>query len=141
MSLNVEGLSMPRCKYLSRLLKSHDVVVLHLQETHLTKDKAPSRYEISNYTLVANLNHERYGIATYVKKSPKPIILVNSEITNENIFHINILYRNLTINNVYKPPKIDWPDPLLPDCQQPALIAGDFSSQHTECVCHINDKA
>ena len=48
MSLNVEGLLMPKCEYLSELLRKHDVAVLHLQETHLTKDKAPSRYEISN---------------------------------------------------------------------------------------------
>ena len=78
MSLNVEGLSMPKCEYLSRLFMKHDVDVLHLQKTHLRKEEAPSRYEISNYTLVENLNHEQYGIATYAK-SPEPIILVNSE--------------------------------------------------------------
>ena len=93
MSLNVEGLTMPKCEYLSRLLNKHAVDGLHkkhFQEIHLRKDKAPSRYEIPNYTFVANLNHEQYKISTYAKSS-KPIILVNSEITNENIFHINIL--------------------------------------------------
>ena len=63
-SLNVEGLSMPKCEFLSRLLKKHDGVALHLQETHLRKDEAPTRYEIPKYTLVANLNHEQYGIAS-----------------------------------------------------------------------------
>ena len=69
----------------------HEVDVLHLQEIYLGKVEAPSRYEIPNNTLVPNLNHEQYGIATHAK-SLEPSILVNSEITNENIFHINILY-------------------------------------------------
>ena len=59
MSLNVEGLSMPKSEYLSRLLKKHNVDVLHLQKTHLRKDETLSRCEIPNYTLVANLNHEQ----------------------------------------------------------------------------------
>ena len=140
MSLNVEGHSMLKCEYLSRLLKKHDMDVLHLQKTHLRKAEACSNYEIPNYTLVENLNHKQYGIATYAK-SPEPIILVNSEITNENIFRINILQGNLAIVNVYKPPKTDWPDPPLPDCQRPALIAGDFKSKHKERGYRANDKA
>ena len=68
-SLNVEGLSMSKCEYLNRLLKKHGVDKLHLQETHLRKDKAALRYEIPNYTLVENLKHEQYRIATYAKNS------------------------------------------------------------------------
>ena len=66
---------------------------------------------------------------------------MNSEIKNENIFHINVLHGNLNIIYVYKPPKTDWPDPPLPGCQQPALITRDFNSQHTEWGCPTNDKA
>ena len=112
----------------------------NLQETHLRKDKALSSYEIPNYTCVKSLNHEQYEIATYAK-SPELIMLVNSEITNKNNFYINALYGNLTIINIYKPPKTDSPDPFLLDCQRPALIAGDFNSQHTEWGYHTNDKA
>ena len=84
------------------------------------------------------LNHEQNGIATYAK-GPELIMLVNSEITSENIFHINILYGNLTIINVYNPRKPT--DPPLPYCLQPALIAGDLNSVHTEWGYRTNDKA
>ena len=50
MSLNVEGLSMPKDEYLSRLLMQPDVDVLHLQETHLRQQSSishPNRDGIS----------------------------------------------------------------------------------------------
>ena len=52
MSLNIEGISMQKCDYLSRLLKEEDIDILPLQETHLELHSAPSRSTIAGYTEV-----------------------------------------------------------------------------------------
>ena len=67
MSLNIEGLSMAKCTYLSVLLREHGVDVLALQETHLLEDYPPSRYIMDGYWIVSRNDHRHYGSAVYTR--------------------------------------------------------------------------
>lgn len=130
-SLNVEGPSMEKCEYLGRILTKYDVDILQIQESHLTESASPSRYVVPGYTLIARLDHEQYGIATYAS-SPNTLELVNSSVTGGYIFNITVKLGDLSIAKIYKPPLFGWPDPPFPCHCRPSVVAGDFNSHHTE---------
>ena len=69
MSLNIEGISMAKCDYLSRLLIKKDTDVLLLQETHIDAAAPPSRYQISGNRILTRIDHRQYGTKTYHRDS------------------------------------------------------------------------
>ena len=140
LSLNVEGLSMAKCEYLSRLLVSSSVDVLLLQETHVGQTAAASRYTIQDYHLIVRENHEQYGTIIYAKK-PESITIVDSRRSNDNVHTSVINIDGLLIANIYKPPHTNWSDPPIPDLSHPAIVAGDFNSHHEEWGYHTSDAA
>ena len=64
LSLNIEGISVVKCAYLSHLLKKYNVDIVLLQETHLSNNAPASRYNINGYSVINQQNHQQYGIIT-----------------------------------------------------------------------------
>ena len=131
LSLNVEGLSMAKCEYLSKLLHDNEVDILFLQETHVAKNSPPSRYTITNYSLVDAIHHEKYGTMVY-SKHPQSTSVVESIKTEHNIHRTTVHYCGTTLINIYKPPNENWPSPPLPHITHPTVITGDFNSHHSD---------
>ena len=140
LSLNVEGLSMAKCEYLSRLLVDNSVDVLLLQETHVGATAAASRYTIQGYHPIIRENHEQYGTIIYAK-NPELISIVDSSRTDNNIHTSVINIDGLSIANIYKPPHTTWPDPPILELPHPAVVAGDFNSHHEEWGYQSSDAA
>ena len=95
LSLNVEGLSMPKCDYLANLLAKHDIDILALQETHIGDEAAPSRYTIQNYTLIQRLNHNQYGTMIYARE-PTLVTHIETSITVGDIHTMTIKFGEIT---------------------------------------------
>nr|CAH7717274.1 unnamed protein product [Callosobruchus chinensis] len=91
--------------------------VLHIQK----------RGYIPGYTLAASINHPQYGIATYVKEGLNNYSLISSS-TTPAYFLLAIKIQGHTIINIYKPPNLNWTNPVLPIFEHPALYTGDFNS-------------
>ena len=139
MSLNVEGLSMAKCEYLSELLRRYSIDVLALQETHIHEKLFHSRFKIPGYTVVSRINHETYGTMIYAR-DPSRLVVISDDLCDNNIHRSTIKYEDITIVNIYKPPNTQWPLPTLPKYQQPAIILGDFNSHHHNYGYRENDE-
>ena len=131
---------MAKCEYLSKLLHDNEVDILFLQETHVVENSPPSRYTITNYSLVDAIYHEKYGTMVY-SKYPQSTSVVESIITEHNIHRTTIHYGGTTLINVYKPPNENWPSPPLPHVTHPTAIIGDFNSHHSDWGYRTNNKA
>lgn len=131
MSLNIEGISMQKCDYLSRLLNELDIDILLLQETHLELDSAPSRSFIAGYTEVSKQCHPKYGISTYARK-PELVAKLGETTENNGTQRCTVKTEGIEITNVYKPPAEKWSQPPKRQFEHPALIIGDFNSHHNE---------
>ena len=130
MSLDIEGLSMAKCTYLSVLLREHGVDGLALQETHLLEDSSPSRYSIDWYWIVSRNDHRHYGSAVYTSNSCQAEEIKTS--MDQDHIHINeIKYQDVSIVNIYKPPVTTWPEPPVPHYEHPYVFLGNFNSHHT----------
>ena len=140
MSLNIEGMSMPKCDYIANLLKTHNIDILLLQETHLKDSDPPSRYNINGYTLITRENHAQYGIATYARK-PELVSQIESITYAENIQRSVDRVGDTNVVNIYKPPNSSWPAPPMQQFEHPTVISGDFNSHHQEWGYRNSDEA
>ena len=131
MSLNVEGISMQKCDYLSRLLRKHNIDILLLQETHLEQTSAPSRSHIAGYTEVNKECHPKYGISTYARR-PDLVITCGGKTEDNGIQRSTVKTEGIEITNIYKPPAEKWTKPPKHQFEHPALIIGDFNSHHND---------
>lgn len=50
--------------------------------------------------------------------------------STDNIFILAIKIETTTVVSVYKPPKVAWPDSVLPNFDKPTIYIGDFNSHH-----------
>ena len=128
---NAEGLSRSKCECLAKILSTHDVDVLTLQETHVEDHENSVRCKIPGYTLVDAIDHRVYGIATYVRQNIDEVTVIHKS-CDDDIFVLAVKVSDTTIVNVYKPPVIPWPDTVLPSFEHPVLYTGDFNSHHSQ---------
>lgn len=129
--LNIEGISRAKSEYLSKLLREHSIDVAVIQETHLADEhQLKARGEILGYSAAGYTLHPTYGIATYIRNGVKNVQLISTH-TDNNIHITVIAIDQLKIVNVYKPPGVQWQDPLLPSLNHPVVYVGDFNSHHS----------
>ena len=140
LSLNVEGISMSKCEYLSKLLRKHNVDIALLQETHLTDNSQPSRYNINGYSVINRQNHDKYGVITYARK-PDLVTDLGGKTDDHGTQTTTIKIGKTEITNIYKPPNINWTNPPLTTVNHPAIIAEDFISHHNEWGYPKSDQA
>ena len=127
LQLNVEGISPPKREVISKIALDLSIDVIALQETHTTQDK---QLLIKGYTCITYQHHKQYGIATYAKVGLTASELCSSPV-NSQLQWSAISICDQTILNVYKPPNVTWPSPLLPSLPKPVLYCGDFNSPHS----------
>ena len=126
LQLNVEGLSAAKRDVIHKLATDTSASVLLLQETHSTSD---DQLPIPGFAVISHIHHKQYGVATYVREQLVASELCSSAETSPVQWNA-IQIDDLTVVNVYKPPKVLWPSPPLPPFRGQTLYAGDFNSPH-----------
>lgn len=130
--INVEGMSLAKGEYLSKLSAEENVDVIVIQETHTeTTDQMYARGKIAGFELTAAELSRVHGIATYVKQNISDVNVVDSN-SSESLYSSTIRTGSLNITNVYKSPSAQWTDTMLNVHPHPAVYLGDFNSHHSE---------
>lgn len=138
--LNIEGISREKSEYLTHVLDEQKIDVLALQETHTVDDEdLLKRGRIPGFSIIAALHHRSYGIATYVRSGIQNVAIINC-LEVQSTFSIVIKVADVTIANIYKPPKLPWPTPVLHPEEHPCVFIGDFNSHHHAWGYEENDE-
>ena len=131
--LNVEGLTRAKCEVIQHLAARHAISVILLQETHSTSDDKLKTYSL---TLVGAVHHSKLGVATLVRNDLSSKLMDTSKPDSATQW-VSVAIDNITITNVYKPPKAVFNTP--PKYHHPAIYSGDFNSHHTTWGYSAND--
>src|SRR5436190_200869 len=137
---NAEGLSKAKSECIGRVMSNNKIDVLALQETHCNDDDLSARGNIRGFQLVGSVGHRVYGIATYVRLGLIDGASVIHRSCDGNIFTLAVSVAEVTVVNIYKPPNIEWPNPVLPTFQHPVIYAGDFNSHHSQWGYNADDE-
>lgn len=137
--LNIEGISWAKCQVLEKNLRSNDIDVVAIQETHTENtEQLTKRGTIPGYDLLGAVYHRAYGVATYVRSNVENAQFCSAS-DSDNIQQVIVKIGDITINNIYKPPGNSWPPNVLTTLPHPAVYVGDFNSHHTQWKYKNND--
>ena len=128
--INAEGMSRAKSDYLARSTKDLDIDIILLQETHIRDETCESKLRVNGFKLIAAVHHAKYGVATYLRHDLTDFCVLE-ESSNNDIFTATVKVGDITITNIYKPPKTNWPSPALQTHTHPEVHAGDFNSHHS----------
>ena len=133
-------------------LKTSNIDILHLQESHVEDDTfSQCKFILSNYTIIHNNSQSRYGTASLVKSclSVEDIILHHSG----RLIFFNI--GGVTFGNIYLPSGTDGPSRhgrenfcgetipnLLINSKQSGIVGGDWNNiiSKEDCTRHPEAK-
>ena len=127
--LNIEGASRAKSDYISYSAADLNIDIILLQETHVNDTPSASRLHINGFKLIAAVYHAKHGVATYVRNELTNYTVLQ-ESCSEKISVMTIRVGDMTISNVYKPPRVQWTLPFLPTYAHPGVHIGDFNSHH-----------
>ena len=85
------------------------------------------RYPIDGFDLLFHTSHPKHGRATYVRSDIADAAQISSA-THCDVIQVG----GFQIANVYKPPSMNWGQPVLPNLAHPAVYVGDFNSHHSD---------
>lgn len=105
--INVEGLTRAKCEYLQNLAADQSETVLSLQETHIPIYGNSKHYQIPGFKLACYHNHNKYGLAIFVKSEITKYNLIPS-IVSGHTATVGVVIDDLHIYNTYKPPNHKW---------------------------------
>jgi exonuclease III len=126
--LNIESISASQSEYLARLMRDNEIDIIALQETHSTSDtNLINRGEIPGYKLIGEIHSNVHGIATYVRVSLHNCFITYSDCTNK-IHVLAVEVSEISIVNVYKPPRVSWFNDTLEKLPHSAIYVSDFNS-------------
>lgn len=128
--LNIEGISKSKSECLSKLLSDENIDIVAIQETHAKdSDQLKTRGTLNGFTLIGATYHQCYGTATYVrnKLADTQLMSISNE---EDTASITIKVGGSTVTNIYKPPRAQWTNNILPQGEHPTICLGDFNSHH-----------
>ena len=100
MSVNIKGLSSTKQQILAALFANHKCDLLCIQETH--RGPGAVRPKIPGMNLVAEIAHEQYGIALFIRDSCT--CKYTSTSSTDNIEIIQATLNGVAVNSYYKPP-------------------------------------
>ena len=139
LSLNVEGISRPKCDVLAKMCRENKIDLVLLQETHLKETDPTSRATIGGYTPVSRLNHPKYGVSVYAK-TPDETTVVAEHVDDTGTQFQTIGIGGYEVTNLYKPPGVEWANTRYPRVGRPAVLCGDWNSHHSSWGYRRNDR-
>ena len=98
MALNIEGILMAKCDYLSSLLRENNTDIL----LHIDTAAPPSRYQISGFLILMEIDHRQYGTMTYLLEGLQTEVGISS-LYHKSIHISEVQIKDINILNVYKP--------------------------------------
>lgn len=125
MSINIEGLSSAKQQILADMCDNHKFDVLCMQETHRGPDAVRPR--VSGMKLVAEIPHEKYGSALFVRNSCDSTSTSNID----NIEIIQAKLNGVTVTSYYKPPNEKFEFKGNTASTPIQVVIGDFNSHST----------
>ena len=96
-SINIKGMSAAKQQLLAELCEKQKCDVLCVQDTH--RGLKAIRPNIRSMSLVAEIPHEQYGRAIFVRNN----CICDSTSTSNNVEIIRAQMTKLTVTSVYKP--------------------------------------
>ncbi|KAI5739368.1 hypothetical protein M8J77_018417 [Diaphorina citri] len=138
--INVEGISIPKSKYLEKFLRDNKIDVAAIQETHSENEEdLRRRGSIEGFDLIGATYSKTYGIATYVRSDIENAALCSTSTSND--IHVVVVKIGETrITNLYKPPSTSWPPNIITIQPHPSVYIGDFNSHHAMWKYAENDE-
>ena len=133
LQLNVEGLTRAKCEVIQHLAAKHAISVILLQETHSPSD---DKLNICGFTVVGAVHSLKLGVATLVRNDLSSKLIDTTEPDSATQW-VSIAIDNITITNLYKPPKAVFNAP--PKYHHPTIYSGDFNSHHNAWGYYAND--
>ena len=126
MSVNIEGLSSANQQILAKLCAYHNCDVLCMHENH----RGPGALRPGIH-LVAEIAHEQYGSALFIRDSCT-CESTSTSIT-DNIELIQATLNGVSVNSYYKPPNQAFDFRSSTTYTHLQVIICDFNSHSTEC--------
>ena len=127
-SINIEGMSAANQQLLAELCEKRKCDVLCVQETH--RGLKAIRPNIRGMSLVAEIPHEQYGSAIFVRNN---CICDSTSTSNpNNVEIIQAQLNKLTVTSVYKPPNEQFSFGSNLASTQMNVVIGDFNSHGVE---------
>ena len=126
--LNIEGMSAAKQQLLAELCEKQKCDVLCVLETH--RGLKAIRPNIRGMSLVAEIPHEQYGSAIFVRNNC--ICDSTSTSNTNNVEIIQAQLNKLTVTSVYKPPNEQFSFGSNLASTQMNVVIGDFNSHGVE---------
>lgn len=104
-------------------------ILIQLIKYNCTSVQLLKRGLITGYEIAGATFHSKYSTATYIKSDLKWNHIKTFE--ENNIYTIETQAWNIHISNIYKPPNIKLPTPVLHSTSHPSIYIGDFNSHNT----------
>nr|CAI5847833.1 unnamed protein product [Callosobruchus analis] len=96
---------------------------------------------IEKPALIGATFSEVYGSATYVRSETQGAELTSCNSDN-GVFTTSVKVNGLSVINLYKPPRNDWPPNVIPTSDsRPSVYIGDFNSHHNLWGYESNDRS
>ena len=127
-SINIEGMSAAKQQLLAELCEKQKCDVLCVQEIH--RGLNAIRPNIRGMSLVAEMPHEQYGSAIFVRNNC--ICDSTSTSNTNNVEIIQAQLNKLTVTSVYKPPNEQFSFGSNLASTQMNVVIGDFNSHGVE---------
>jgi exonuclease III len=136
---NITSISAKKCMSLANLMEGFDIIAI--QETHTSSPtELMKRGTIPGFKLIDAIYSNAHGIATYAKDALEPFCRVTYNDYADNVHVLAVEARGVTIVNVYKPPRLNWPSETLKVFPRRAVYVGDFNCRHTQWGYKDSDK-
>ena len=135
-SLNIEGLSAAKEDLIAKMCLKHTCSVLCLQETH--RGPQSHRPKVNGMTCIAELPHDKYGSAIFVKERTTVKSIHTDEQNNIETLSVNL--RSIVITSVYKPPATPFKLPPLLQPHKNKIVIVDFNSHIIRWGCNSTNE-
>ena len=124
LQLNVEVLTKAKINIIEHLVKTHNVTVVLLQETHQEHN---SRLKIPGYILAANTGSKIHSMAVFVKNSASWRSIASCPPASA-VEWTAVEMESVTVINVYKPPQIKLRCKTYPVLANPAYMLATLTA-------------
>ena len=127
-SLNVEELSAAKEDLIAKMCFKHICSVLCSQETH--RGPQSHRAKVNGMTRIAELSHDKYGSAIFVKEGTTVESIHTDDQNNIETLFVDL--ESIVITSTYKLPATSFKLPPLLQPHKNRIVIGDFNSNNIQ---------